>query len=112
MRKRKRFVVATALAVGCVALAAPAAGQANEVTHWNRIAMSTLVAFPGPAGGAPRVGQRPLKNPRANGRRGPKRQPPRRASAQPRVNVPVNVSRKLSSPVGKTQNSPWPRRPA
>jgi hypothetical protein len=36
-----------------VALAAPAAAQANEVTHWNRIAMGTLVAFPGPAGGAP-----------------------------------------------------------
>ena len=34
-------------------LAAPAAAQANEVTHWNRIAMNTLVAFPGPAGGAP-----------------------------------------------------------
>ena len=35
------------------ALTAPGAAQANEVTHWNRIAMSTLVAFPGPAGGAP-----------------------------------------------------------
>jgi hypothetical protein len=42
-----------ALAVVAVALLAPAAAQANEVTHWNRIAMSTLVAFPGPAGGAP-----------------------------------------------------------
>ena len=40
------FVVAVALAV-------PAAAQANEVTNWNRIAMSTLVVFPGPAGGAP-----------------------------------------------------------
>jgi hypothetical protein len=36
-----------------VALALPAAAKANEVTHWNRIAMSTLVAFPAPAGGAP-----------------------------------------------------------
>jgi hypothetical protein len=53
MRRRKRFVVLTALAAGCVALAAPAAAFANQVTHWNRIAMSTLVAFPGPAGGAP-----------------------------------------------------------
>jgi len=35
------------------ALAVPAAAQANDVTHWNRVAMSTLVAFPGPAGGAP-----------------------------------------------------------
>jgi hypothetical protein len=39
--------------VAAVALAAPAAAQASEVTHWNRIAMSTLVAFPLPAGGAP-----------------------------------------------------------
>ena len=36
-----------------VAPAAPAAAQANEVTNWNRIATSTLAAFPGPAGGAP-----------------------------------------------------------
>jgi hypothetical protein len=39
--------------VAAVALAVPAAAQANEVTNWNRIAMSTLVVFPGPAGGAP-----------------------------------------------------------
>jgi hypothetical protein len=42
-----------AVLAAAVALAAPAAAQANEVTHWNRIAMGTLVAFPGPAGGAP-----------------------------------------------------------
>jgi len=36
-----------------VALAAPAAAQANDVTDWNRIATNTLVAFPGAAGGAP-----------------------------------------------------------
>jgi hypothetical protein len=47
---RRTWFVALAAAV---ALAAPAAAQANEVTHWNRIAMSTLVVFPGPAGGAP-----------------------------------------------------------
>jgi hypothetical protein len=47
---RRAWFVAFAAAV---ALVAPAAAQANEVTHWNRIAMSTLVAFPGPAGGAP-----------------------------------------------------------
>jgi hypothetical protein len=47
---RRTWFVAFAAAV---ALVAPAAAQANEVTHWNRIAMSTLVAFPGPAGGAP-----------------------------------------------------------
>jgi hypothetical protein len=39
--------------VVAVALAAPAAAQANAVTDWHRIAMSTLVAVPGPAGGAP-----------------------------------------------------------
>jgi len=42
-----------ALAAATIALAAPAAAQANEVSNWNRIAMSTLVTFPGPAGGAP-----------------------------------------------------------
>jgi hypothetical protein len=36
-----------------VALAAPAAVQANEVTNWNRVATNTLVAFPLAAGGAP-----------------------------------------------------------
>jgi len=42
-----------AVFAAAVALAVPAVAQANEVTHWNRIAMNTLVAFPGPAGGAP-----------------------------------------------------------
>jgi hypothetical protein len=55
---RRRFVWLAALAVvvalaAVVAPAAPAAAQANEVTNWNRIATSTLAAFPGPAGGAP-----------------------------------------------------------
>jgi len=36
-----------------VALAAPVSALANEVTHWNDIAMSTLLAFPPLAGGAP-----------------------------------------------------------
>jgi hypothetical protein len=49
MRHTWQAVFAAAVAL----LAAPAAAQANEVTHWNRIAMNTLVAFPGPAGGAP-----------------------------------------------------------
>jgi hypothetical protein len=40
------------VALTAVALAAPAA-QATEVTNWNRIATDTLVAIPGPAGGAP-----------------------------------------------------------
>jgi hypothetical protein len=36
-----------------VALASPAVARANAVTDWNQIAVSTLVAFPAPAGGAP-----------------------------------------------------------
>jgi hypothetical protein len=48
----KRFIWLGALAL-VVVLAAPAVAQANEVTNWNRIATSTLVAFPGPGGGAP-----------------------------------------------------------
>ena len=43
-----------ALALAAFALlAAPAVAQGNEVTHWDRIATDTLVAVPGPAGGAP-----------------------------------------------------------
>jgi hypothetical protein len=47
---RRTWYLAFAAAV---ALAVPAAAQANDVTHWNRIAMSTLAAVPPPAGGAP-----------------------------------------------------------
>ena len=36
-----------------VALGVPVAAHANAVTDWNRIATDTLVAMPGPAGGAP-----------------------------------------------------------
>jgi hypothetical protein len=36
-----------------VALGAPVAAHASAVTDWNRIATDTLVAMPGPAGGAP-----------------------------------------------------------
>jgi hypothetical protein len=38
-----------------LALSSPVAALANEVTHWNQIATSTLFAFPGPAGGAPQA---------------------------------------------------------
>jgi hypothetical protein len=48
--RRIRWALALA---ALVLLAAPAVAQANEVTHWNRIATDTLVAVPGPAGGAP-----------------------------------------------------------
>src|SRR6266498_2780037 len=55
--RRTRFAWLTALAAVAVALAAPAIAQANEVTSWNEIATRTLVAFPGPAGGAPPASQ-------------------------------------------------------
>jgi hypothetical protein len=45
--------VAAVAALTALALAAPAVAPASEVTNWNRIATDTLVAFPGPAGGAP-----------------------------------------------------------
>jgi hypothetical protein len=48
--RRIRWALALA---ALVLLAAPAVAQANEVTHWNRIATDTLVAIPGPASGAP-----------------------------------------------------------
>ncbi len=41
-----------AFSTAVVASAAPAAAQANAVTKWNRIAASTLAAFPPAAGGA------------------------------------------------------------
>jgi hypothetical protein len=42
-----------AVLAAAVLLAAPAVASANEVTKWNGLASSTLVAFPGPGGGAP-----------------------------------------------------------
>ena len=42
------FVIAPALG----ALVVPLAAQASEVTHWNEIAINTLVQFPPAAGGA------------------------------------------------------------
>jgi hypothetical protein len=50
--RRNRIAWRAALAV-VVALAAPSAAQANEVTNWNRIAADTLVAFAPASGGAP-----------------------------------------------------------
>jgi hypothetical protein len=40
-------------AIALVALASPIASLANSVTSWNQIAMTTLLAFPPLAGGAP-----------------------------------------------------------
>jgi len=48
VKRLRRLVVVGALAL----LAVPAVAQANEVTHWNKVAIDTLVAFPAPAGGA------------------------------------------------------------
>jgi hypothetical protein len=61
---KRRFARQWAI-VFIVALIAPAAvaptvvalEPPNEVTNWNRIAVETLNAFPGPAGGAPPAGQ-------------------------------------------------------
>jgi PAP2 superfamily len=39
--------------VALVALVSPTVARANAVTDWNDIAVSTLLAFPAPAGGAP-----------------------------------------------------------
>jgi hypothetical protein len=52
MRPRRMWP-ATIAALAAIALAAPPAARAGEVTNWNRIATSTLLAFPGPAGSAP-----------------------------------------------------------
>jgi hypothetical protein len=54
--RRKRIAWRAALVV-LAALAAPTAAQANEVTHWNRIAAETLVAVAPASGGAPPASQ-------------------------------------------------------
>ena len=41
------------LSVFSVSAAPPAGTDASEVSHWNQVAATTLVAFPGPNGGAP-----------------------------------------------------------
>ena len=42
-----------ALGVFGASAAPPVGTDASEVTHWNQVAATTLVAFPGPNGGAP-----------------------------------------------------------
>ena len=42
-----------ALGVSSASGAAPTGTDASEVTHWNQVATQTLVAIPGPNGGAP-----------------------------------------------------------
>jgi hypothetical protein len=57
MRRKRSISLAVVFTLGAVAAvivpSAPAAAQVNEVTNWNRIAATTLVAFPPLAGGAP-----------------------------------------------------------
>ncbi len=61
-KSRRRSVVFIPVAVGAVlaalvgvgvSAAPPATTDASEVSHWNRVAATTLVAVPGPDGGAP-----------------------------------------------------------
>src|SRR6266540_2484339 len=49
---KKISILPLLIALALLVRATPAAAQANEVTHWNQIATSTLVAFPLAAGGA------------------------------------------------------------
>ena len=50
--------VSVLAALGMVgASVAPAATDSNAATHWNLIAVNTLTALPGPAGGAPPAAQ-------------------------------------------------------
>ncbi|HET7929270.1 MAG TPA: PA-phosphatase, partial [Actinomycetota bacterium] len=57
MRRKRSISLAVVFALGALAAvivpSAPAAAAVNEVTNWNRIATTTLVQFPGLAGGAP-----------------------------------------------------------
>jgi hypothetical protein len=61
MRRKRSISLAVVFALGALAAvivpSAPAAAQVNEVTNWNRIAVTTLTAFPGLAGGAPPASQ-------------------------------------------------------
>jgi hypothetical protein len=53
MPRRSLLWLAAAAALAAFAIPTASAAGANEVTHWNGIATSTLVLLPGPAGGAP-----------------------------------------------------------
>jgi hypothetical protein len=50
---QKMRILSLLIAPALVALASPTAALANAVTDWNNIAVSTLLAFPPLAGGAP-----------------------------------------------------------
>jgi PAP2 superfamily len=51
----RRMWPAAIVALAAMVFGTTAAAQASEVTNWNRIATSTLVAFPPAAGGAPQA---------------------------------------------------------
>jgi hypothetical protein len=50
---KKISILSLLIALGLFVRATPVAAQANEVTHWNEIAMSTIMAFPPAAGFGP-----------------------------------------------------------
>jgi len=50
---KKILILPLLIVLALVALASPTVARADAVTDWNQIASDTLVAFPGPAGGAP-----------------------------------------------------------
>src|SRR5262245_4708650 len=59
-RSVRQCALVLIVALGASAFAAPTLGapaSPNEVTNWNKIAVEVLIAFPGPAGGAPPAAQ-------------------------------------------------------
>jgi hypothetical protein len=55
--RRHQIAWLAALAAAAVVLFLPTTAGANAVTSWNEFAARTLLAFPGPAGGAPPASQ-------------------------------------------------------
>ena len=60
--KAQRIVIGAVIALVCMlgGLTTPASGDAaagNAVTAWNKVAVTTLIGLPGPAGGAPPASQ-------------------------------------------------------
>ena len=47
------LIAAAALGAGSASAAPPTEADATAVTHWNQVAANTLIAVPGPNGGAP-----------------------------------------------------------
>jgi len=51
------IAVAALAALGAITASAAPTAEENSVAEWDRIAATTLVAIPGPAGGAPPAAQ-------------------------------------------------------